>query len=151
MVTSVQNGKVRDVKWMEGQQVVASLAVNGNVQIWNAHLDPITSVRSTTSHLHPSTQPLLSHPGPSNPARNPAFSEMDTKSGHWPDHACSIPKHPVFRRNPIPVPFLCAQMLSIMARFPCIAVDWLVRQPFEGKAGQETWFGIICFHPVTGI
>lgn len=42
----LQNGKVRDVKFLEQTQQVASLAVNGSVQILDAHLNKISLVSS---------------------------------------------------------------------------------------------------------
>ena len=41
----LQSGKVRDVKFLSRYQQVASLAVDGTVQFWDAHLDSIRSVR----------------------------------------------------------------------------------------------------------
>lgn len=44
MILLLQNGKVRDVKYLEREQRVASLAINGTVQISDAHLNKISLV-----------------------------------------------------------------------------------------------------------
>ena len=44
----VQNGKVRDIKYLEREQRVASLAINGTVQISDAHLDKVSLVMFLT-------------------------------------------------------------------------------------------------------
>ena len=47
----LQSGKVRDVKFLSRYQQVASLAVDGTVQFWDAHLDSIRSVRPSHSSM----------------------------------------------------------------------------------------------------
>ena len=49
LIVVLQNGKVRDVKYLDHIQRVASLAVNGTVQILDAHLNKIGMVVSLLS------------------------------------------------------------------------------------------------------
>lgn len=55
----LQNGKVRDVKYLEREQRVASLAINGTVQISDAHLNKISLVDFPCSHDSDSLETLL--------------------------------------------------------------------------------------------